>query len=225
VRSLDDYLALVTPFWANKPKFIAELSLLLQCLADTQQFVSQLPTDFDIDVAIGAQLDVVGEWVGRSRRIVIPLENLYFSFDIDGLGFDQAVWEGPYSPPTAIDSLDDSTYRSLLYAKIAANHYDGTIASLEAIYNAFFNNSEISHPGTYLYIEDKYDMSYVVGVAGQLPNTLYLAILTQGLIPTKPEGVMVFYAVTSVNGEPNFGFDVENNYIKGFDEGSWALLS
>ncbi|MGC7970039.1 DUF2612 domain-containing protein, partial [Salmonella enterica] len=72
-----------------------------------------LPFDFDLDQAIGVQLDAVGEWVGISRNITVPLAGVYFSFDIAGLGFDQGVWKGPFDPDTGLTTLDDDTYRLL----------------------------------------------------------------------------------------------------------------
>ncbi|HEP6287958.1 TPA: DUF2612 domain-containing protein, partial [Burkholderia vietnamiensis] len=42
-------------------------------------------------------------------------------------------------------------------------------------------------------------------------------------IPLKPEGVRVAYTiVTTVDGAPMFGFDMSNQFVAGFDSGSWG---
>lgn len=223
-KTLQDYLDRVTPFHATRPDYIAVLTLLLQPFVDAQALLASIPHAFDLDFAIGVQLDAVGEWVGQSRQINTPLMNLFFSLDTLGLGFDTGVWQGPYAPPTGITSLDDDTYRALLYAVVAANRSDGTVVDTLAITQAFFNNPVISNPGTLLFLDDKQDMSYVVGIAGEIPGLLYLALLETDVFERlHPAGVDAIYLVTSVNNTPLFGFDVYNQYVAGFDTGSWGM--
>ncbi|NTG86216.1 DUF2612 domain-containing protein [Agrobacterium rhizogenes] len=77
--------------------------------------------------------------------------------------------------------------------------------------------------GTLLFVLDNGDMTMTVGVAGQIPSLLFLAILELGLLPIKPAAVRVNYEITSVNNSPVFGFDVQNEYIAGFDTGAWGV--
>lgn len=59
--------------------------------------------------------------------------------------------------------------------------------------------------------------------ARRCPSAVFLALLAGGYIPLKPEGVRVNYTiVTSVEGAPIFGFDVQNDLIAGFDVGAWG---
>ena len=44
-------------------------------------------------------------------------------------------------------------------------------------------------------------------------------------IPVKPEGVGLNYAVTTVDGSPVFGFDMNNSQVAGWDTGAWAAAS
>lgn len=145
-----DYIGLVTSEHADKPKFVATLSALVQCFVDLQNVTLQIPFDFDLDVAVGVQLDAVGEWVGISRNVNTPLTGVYFSFDTVALGFDQGVWKGPFDPDTGVVSLDDDTYRLLIRAKIGANNWDGTLGSSAAILNSIFNkgNAAVTGPVT-----------------------------------------------------------------------------
>lgn len=128
-----EYLDLVSPQHIDKPDFIAVLMSLLQPIVDLQTSLAYLPDKFDIDTATGVQLDTIGEWLNRSRNISTPIDNVYFSFDIAGIGFDQGLIFGPYVPATGITSLDDEHYRLLLYAKIAADNWDGTTTSANII--------------------------------------------------------------------------------------------
>ncbi|MCY1516756.1 hypothetical protein D9M68_514060 [compost metagenome] len=133
------------------------------------------------------------------------------------MGFNQGSWKGPFDPETGLTLLDDDTYRLVLRAKIGANHWDGTLESSAAILNSIFNGD------TYVFIQDNQDMSMTIGVAGTVPSAVFLALLEGGYIPLKPEGVRVNYViVTSVDGVPLFGFDVENQFVAGFDVGAWG---
>lgn len=220
MANISDYTGLVTSEHADKPKFVATLSALVQCFVDLQNLELQIPFDFDLDQAIGVQLDAVGKWVGITRNVNTPLTGVYFSLDIDGLGFDQGVWQGPFDPTTGVVSLDDDTYRLLIRAKIGANNWDGTLGTSAAILNSIFGG------GTYVFIVDNGDMSIDYGIAGTLPSAIFLALLRGGYIPLKPEAVHINgYFVPSVSNTPLFGFDVENNLISGFDVGSWAVLA
>ena len=217
MANLDDYSGLITSGHNDKPRFMATLGALCRPLVEGINFMAGLPFDFDLDRARGVQLDAVGEWVGISRRIVIPLSGIYFSLDVIGLGLDESVWKGPYDPDSGLTSLDDDTYRLLIKAKIGANHWDGTLAGSAAILNSIFDS------GTSVFIEDHQDMSMIIGVAGKIPSPVFLALLAGGYIPIKPAGVRISIAVvTTVDNAPLFGFDMNNQYVSGFDGGAWA---
>lgn len=216
----DDYLSLIPPHNAAKPNFIATVSAALSPLADAQAALSGMLGDFDLDTAIGAQLDVIGEWVGVSRRLTTPITGVYFTFDGDGsLGWDRGVWLGPNSDATAVSSLDDETYRLLLRLKIAANNWDGTLAGSQAITNA------LSSANAYVFLQDNFDMSMTIGLSGKIPSALFVAILKQANNWLRPAAVkLAGVNVTSVDGGTVFGFDIDNVNIKGFDVGAWSTV-
>ncbi|MBN6728803.1 DUF2612 domain-containing protein [Burkholderia multivorans] len=217
MADLTEYTALITSEHRDKPRFMAVVGALVQPLVDQMNVLQSMPSKFDLDNAVGVQLDDVGLWVGVSRKIRTPLTSIYFSFDIDGLGFDQGTWKGPFDPDTGLTVLDDDTYRLVIRAKIGANRWDGTLESSAAILNIIFGAD------THVFIEDHQDMSMTIGIAGKVPSAVFLALLAGGYIPLKPEGVRVAYTlVTSVDGSPLFGFDVNNQYIAGFDTGVWG---
>ncbi|KVT68933.1 DUF2612 domain-containing protein [Burkholderia ubonensis] len=214
---LNDYTSLITSEHRDKPRFAATVGALVQPLVDQMNLLASMPRKFDLDVAVGDQLDAVGLWVGVSRRIRTPLTGIYFSFDIDGLGFDQGIWKGPFDPDTGLTVLDDDTYRLVIRAKIGANHWDGTLEQSAAILNSIFGAN------THVFIEDHQDMSMTIGISGKVPSAVFLALLAGGYIPLKPEGVRVNYTiVTTVDGAPLFGFDMNNQFVAGFDVGVWG---
>ncbi|AIO24492.1 DUF2612 domain-containing protein [Burkholderia cepacia] len=216
MAELNDYTALITSEHSDKPKFMAVVEMLSAPLVDLMNVLGGMPSLFDLDVAVGDQLDVLGQWIGLSRYVSTPLTGVYFSFDVGGLGFDQGVWKGPFDPDTGLVSLDDDTYRMTLRAKIAANRWDSTPEAAADILDS------LAPAGTLVFLEDPCDMSITIGIAGKQPPALYIALLKNGFLSLKPEAVRVNYAVTSVDGAPIFGFDMDNQYVAGFDAGAWS---
>lgn len=216
--TVNGYLDRVTPFWRGQPKFTAELVAILEPISDLQDMLAKLPQTFDLDDAVGVQLDAVGLWVGRSRNIPIPIPNIWFSFDSAPRGFDLGIWRGPFDNDSGITVLDDDTYRLFLRAKIAANNWDGTAETAPDAFNLIFSKS----PGSLIFVLDNGNMSMTVGIAGKIPSVLFLALLEEGFLPIKPEGVRVDYEITTSDGAPVFGFDVENGFISGFDVGAFG---
>ncbi|MGA4275565.1 DUF2612 domain-containing protein (plasmid) [Ralstonia syzygii subsp. celebesensis] len=212
-----DYTSLITSEHASKPKFSAMMVAVAQCFADQINVMQSIPAAFDLDTAVGVQLDAVGLWAGIKRQVKTPL-NVYFSLDTAGLGFDQGNWQGPFDPSTGLTSLDNETFRTLIRAKIAANSWDGTIPGAAAAYANLFAGSS-----SYIFIQDNQDMTMTVGVSGAIPSALLRALFSGGYLPLKPEGVHANYVVPSVNNTSLFGFDVQNQYVAGFDTGSWAV--
>ena len=109
----DSYLKLVTSKHWDKPKFLAWLTANLDVIDDADTAIMAIDADFDIDSAVGNQLDVIGLLVGRSRTL-------------------------DFQPSVASPTLDDATYRFVLKAKVAQNQWDGTILGLYKIWEAVF---------------------------------------------------------------------------------------
>jgi hypothetical protein len=76
------------------------------------QGLNSIPVLYQFNLAMGQQLDRVGEWVGLSRFVAVP-----------ELGTVE---------------LSDSDYRLLLISKIAANHYDGSFEQYQQILSSLF---------------------------------------------------------------------------------------
>jgi hypothetical protein len=134
----------------RRPLFTAAVDALAHGPSHITSLLQQYTYLFDLDSAVGEQLDMVGEWVGHSRYILTPLPNVYFCWDnliegVDGVldpagdvGWDEGVWYEPYQPTTGYAILDDDHYRTLLRAKIVANYWDGTVPGAYEAWNTLF---------------------------------------------------------------------------------------
>jgi hypothetical protein len=169
--------------WAEK---------LLTALDDGVDATNSMVSAFDIDVAIGDQLDVIGEIVGVSRN----------------LNFDPST----ASPPAAASPvLDDATYRILLKATIGINQWDGKMSSIKSLWDELFPDGNIM-------LQDNLDMSITAYARGVFSD-LIIAIIENGLIIPRPEGIQINYEFGEM---PFFGFDTDDEFIAGFDKGKWS---
>ena len=62
------YLQLITSEYQSAPNFMAYAAALLKYLDDLSQLLLQMQIAFDLDQAVGVQLDVLGTIIGQSRR-------------------------------------------------------------------------------------------------------------------------------------------------------------
>jgi hypothetical protein len=186
MANVSDYTQLLTSEHSTKPRFRAMVELVAGCFVDQQNLILSIPGVFDLDTAVGAQLDAVGLWIGLSRVIRTPLPNVFFSFDEDGVGFDQGIWYLPYEPTYGTSAFDDETYRLLLRVKIEANKYDGTLGSLVTVLQSIFLPAVVT-------VTDNMDMTISVTVTGQPPSTLFKYLVQGGYMPIKPAGVSITY--------------------------------
>lgn len=222
---MSKYTDLITNYHRGKPLFVDHVDLSTRPLTDVSTSLDGLLTAFDIDSAIGVQLDILGEWIGRSRIVSVPISGIYFSLDTDGLGWDQGVWQGPYDPENGYTSLSDDTYRVILKAKIAINSWDGTNDSLPEILDTALAGS-----GIRMQIVDNQDMTISLWVFPEVDiasvSLELIAAIRQGYLTVKAAGVWagsieIPSVETPSEGNKFFGFDMDNEYIAGFDNGAW----
>lgn len=183
-----DYIKLLTSQYQGATKFKSWLQYHLDVLHDSMATAHSINDRFDIDFASGVQLDVIGTIVGQKR--VLPFE------PTDG------------SDPV----LDDATYRQLLKAKIAMNHWDGQLYSIEQQWQLIF-------PDTQIIIVDNQDMTLNVSVLGTLSSLLKDLIEHDMIIP-RPQGVKMNFE-WSPETTAYFAYDMENDEYNGYDIGRW----
>ena len=216
------YTDLVTMEHRDKPNFMDMVCYSTQAFADNQlKYKDRFVLAYDVDNAVGNQLDVVGQWVGIHRRLLQPIENVFFSFDTVGLGFDQGVWLGPYDTAAGVTYLPDDFYRLLIKMKIVNNHWDGTKEGAYEIMNTVFNTL-----GYNFFIEDHGDLSISLGLLGpNYPVPLVFALFTSGKFNVKPAGIRIREYKYQSNVGKVFSFDLETDLFGGFDDSSWAILA
>lgn len=214
IQTVQDYLNLVTSEHRQKPNFIATLEALVKFPVYMQNLLATMIPLFDVDIAVGDQLDIIGLWAGITRNVRVPIPGVYFSWDgTADVGWDYGTWS-PNLGNTAVTVLPDDAYRTLLKTKIAANGWDGTTEGAYAIWDRVFKNFTIL-------IQDNNNMSYDLAFVGGIVDSLSLALIVGGYIPLKPEGVRVADYYVSVDSNPAFGWDVESAVIGGWDTCSW----
>ena len=182
--SVQTYLKRATSEYQTAANFLAWLSANLQLYQDIQNCLASFAEAFSITTAAGPQLDILGSLIGQSRTV----------------GFQPSDSVSPI--------LDDPTYRLLLQATIAKNHWDGTTVGLLAIWKILF-------PGGTLIVSDHQDMTVDLFVAAPFTSILIDLILNGYILP-RPEGVLYTYTLAQL---PMFGFDVDDAYIGPLDVG------
>lgn len=218
MSDIEPYLRHVTSEHADKSNFIATVSTLVQPVSDVAALIASLVEKFDLDVAIGVQLDVDGQWAGRSRFLTTPLTGVYFALDTVNVGLDEGTWWEPFNPLTALIRLPDDAYRTLLRAIIAQNAWDGSIPMAYTLWDTLFASN-----GYRIAIQSHGDMSMTVALVGPIADAVTLALFTLGQLAPKPVGVGINYAKSSLPGTPLFGLDADNDTVGGLDHGAWII--
>lgn len=115
----EKYLNIITSEHRMKEKYVSFVSSILKPLFDTAECISNNEYFFDLEFAIGDQLDIIGEIIGIERRVDFVLD--------DGT-----------------QVLNDDDYRFLIKATIARNHWDGSRENIYEIWNNLFPNVRLN---------------------------------------------------------------------------------
>lgn len=189
MADVTEYTDLLTSQYRDKPRMLAMVGGVAQPLADTRAAVQGLVAKFDLDTAEGQQLDYIGMWIGVGRALTIAItDDVFFSFDTPGLGFDEGVWFGPGSGGGEVVDLDDQSYRVLLRAKILNNQWDGTVENAYEIWDAVFEGTSYS-----LSIVDNGDLSIdlVLSTPDPTISAMVRALFEGSYLDVKPAGVSI----------------------------------
>ncbi|WP_066922806.1 DUF2612 domain-containing protein [Methylobacterium sp. CCH5-D2] len=218
MKQVADFQARVTAYHRQRPRFQATVALSVAPAVAVGNAVLDLPRAFDIDEAVGVQLDAVGAWEGYTRFLSYPLPNNWFSFGDAARGFGRGLWYVATDPQTGITRLTDDTYRDLLRAKAVLNRWDGTVSGAAEVYDAFF-----ASPNTRVVVHaDAGEGAVLLGVSGEIPPLHKLMLLAEDYLPARPVTVRGRTLVTTVDRAPLFGFGVDNAFIGGFGRGAFG---
>lgn len=98
------YVSLLAYEYRGRPN--AENQVALFTKQATADFLaSQLLTAFDIDTAVGAQLDIIGKYVGVARNIGVQEQKPYFGLWTYGSTLDKSQYQGTWIPSTDTPAL------------------------------------------------------------------------------------------------------------------------
>lgn len=183
-----DYTSLITSQHRDKSRFMATVALTAGHFGAMRDLYQQIGALFDLDTATGKHLDYIGQWVGISRSLKIPVASAnYFAFDEVGKGWDEGFWKPGFASGTEIATLDDISYRAAIRLKIAANQWDGTLGAFIGRQMIWENASA---PNVITYIDNQ-NMTFAVKVTGPMPSDfLKTVILQEGLFP-RPMGTSI----------------------------------
>lgn len=209
------YLDLITSEHRLKPDFTATITAVVSVLVQIQTLLNSMIELFDLDqTPVGDQLDIIGEWVGVSRLVNNPFSGIFFTWDDTASdGWDFGIWqEGSAS---AIVSLPNDIYLTLINATIAINRWDGTT---EDIYRLWADVL----PQYNILIDDNQNMSFIVAIQGTVPDSLTKALIIGGYLVPRPEGIRISDYVIPVDTNPLFAWDSDSPGLAGWDTGSWG---
>jgi hypothetical protein len=233
---LDYYANLLIIQYHDLPKAKATIQALCSALTPINQatgnlLIKDIRDAFNIDTAVGVQLDTIGEYVGVDRFWSgINLNGNYFGYvdayeDITNV--PQCGYSDAYVTPTqdagyldansllsVTNKLTDSDFRLLIKLKILQNVSNHSWASLvNGLYQIF---------GDSIYIStcNNGKMSYFV--PSDLPP-LIQAMATKGILP-RPMGITISGLIPELSEGSYFGFvdaynpDISNVPVCGFED-------
>lgn len=179
---IESYVASITSEHIDKPNFIAWLSSNLNKIDGAYTVLKGMDSNFDIDDAIGIQLDTLGTIIGRNRT-------LHFQ-PISG----------------ASPTLDDETYRLVLKAKIAMNNWDGTIPKIYEIWDNIFTDIQLKIQDNQNMSFNAYILGFVTEIRQDLIQQGYIVPKPEGVkvnyigrseVPFTPYSSMIIGCVQS----------------------------
>lgn len=206
-----------------KPLFNQHVDLSTRIFVDINDTMGDWVNKFDVDQATGEQLDIVAKWVGATRTIQEPITDTFFSWDTDGLGWDESRWIGQYESAYRYVTVDDELFRVLIKLKIAINNWDGTNESIPTVIDTALRNEDFK-----LAVLDGQDMTESEVIVGGDLNDQLTAALKYGDIVLRPAGVWLKGISRpsdeddGMNNDYIFAFDLENDLFRGYDEGAWS---
>lgn len=154
--AVDKYLESITSEHRGKPKFEAWLCRTLTIVDHAYLFTKSIDSNFDLDNAIGIQLDILGESIGRERTL-------------------------KFQPQNTNPVLNDEYYRLLLKAKVAMNNWDGKIPSIYDIWDNMFDDLGLQIQDNQDMSFDAYITGFIDSIRQELIQRGYIVPKPEGV--------------------------------------------
>lgn len=176
-----DYLETVISQFQNSPRMLALINNMDAYLDPTANIAAFLSMVQDLDTAVGYGLDVWGRILNAPSRVLQVTQTKYLGFKEGGTTDYDAFGQAPFwagKAATGSYTLSDTAYRLLLFAKAAANIWDGSTPSLNQLLLNLFpgrGNSYVAETGvmqityTFNFVLQPYEVT-IVNTAGILPK-------------------------------------------------------
>ena len=194
------YKGLLIVQYASLPNALGTVEAYIRSLIQNQ-IVQQVQDGFNVDTAIGIQLDLLGTYRGITRHAFGLAPGNYWSLpsysDVLPGGFLGWASYGDASLPTIkwlqyndlnslAYTLSDAQMRLLIKLKAKLDAWDGTLGSLDTILYSFFT--------TYVTVIDQENMSMVYQHQNSDPdpNQLWTVAVLENAFP-HPAGVNVSF--------------------------------
>lgn len=210
----NNYLNIVTSEYRDKPKARAFLKAKLDFIQDEINCLIDMPEKFDLDKAVGKQLDIIGEIVGAYRIVSVSATEAY--------------------------NLDDNDFKIYIKSKIAKNVWNGEIDSLQNVWYELFgkrigivDNQDMSI-GVYLIGDYSENMIRLIQAHKIIPKPMGVKvnyyrfaqgkIFSYGLeneIATGYGGAWYTTGEEKSFGTVNQNDEYEELNLDGFGEGTW----
>lgn len=202
--AIDSYIASITSEHIDKPNFIAWLSSSLNIVDGVYNLISNMDNDFDIDNAIGIQLDMLGTIIGRNRT----------------LNFQPLNGSDPI--------LDDTDYKLVLRAKIAMNNWQGTIPQMYEIWDNIFDDIHLQIEDN----QNMSFIAYIIGYVDQARQNLiqhqYIVPKPEGVSVTyvgKTPVAFTPYAGMIVSSGEVESINMSHSPIENIDFGVYSAIT
>jgi hypothetical protein len=201
---VDYYSNLLIIQYNNKPKASATIQLMVTELI-ANGILFDIRDGYDIDTAVGAQLDILGKYIGVNRIFQDNILTNMFSLEtysepdptledrwgfVTYTSFATTLENGVVNYQSVLTQnfqLNDTDYRTLLKLKIIQNYSNGSHQQIDdAMFEFFGNNVTVAQTGTM-------QMTYTVPFN---LSAVLNAALVLGILP-KPIGVKLIVDVTN----------------------------
>lgn len=199
----DKYLSLITSQHKTKPLYKAYVTAFLNQLSQGTLKEGQnnpITNSGIVNCYLQAnELFILNTAVGAQLDVIGQL-----------VGINRKL---PTASANITNPLTDDIYRMLIKAKILKNNWDGTFSGINNILHQLFPD----YPWELI---DNQDMTITLNSIYENITDEVKDLITLGYIIPKPSGVKINY---NIQNSKAFGWDKENDFIAGWDEGAWVI--
>lgn len=191
---IEEYKNLAIIQYRDKPTFDAILTSLLEQFEKVYTLYSSFDDAYDVDKAVGVQLDILGKIVGISRIVPSVLLKKYFGFSgtFNAGTFGKAIFKSGNEAVLSDTKLNDSDYRFLIKAKVIRNFTYCSISkpdtlNMQKAIDFLFNNKG--------WIKNNYNMTFDLYVSSVFDLDKIALIQAMDLFPL-PKGTRINQIIT-----------------------------